>query len=219
LDVEQKVSLAVFVAAVCSVGLSFLLPFVSLPQKVTYPGPEVPYDGVNYTINGYYIPTVAQGTPINLTLCCYQPHDVFLSLFPSRESEIAPTAPSILTMNPVTNDSTSGSVLAPGTQPYGIFIIAYNHTAYKLTLSSVWSPFYVVRDYTEWLLLFALASGVLAYYYWETAERRRNERKVWAELAEQSRHRASFAAIGNGHRLASFCFCGHRRGFCPNSRE
>jgi len=190
MDVEQKASLAVFVVAVCSVGLSVLLPFVGLPQKVTYSGPEVPYDSVNYTINGYYIPTVAQGTPINITLCCYQPHDIFLSLFPSRESEIAPTAPSILTMNPVVNGSSSGSVLAPATQPYGIFIIAYNQTAYKLTLSSAWSPFYIVRDYTEWLLLFALASGTLAYYYWQTAERRRNERKVWAELAERSRHRA-----------------------------
>jgi len=190
MDVEQRASLALFVVAVCSVGLSVLLPFVSLPQRVTYLGPEVPYDSVNYTINGYYIPTVAQGTSINITLCCYQPHDVFLSLFPSRESEIAPTAPSILTMNPTSNGSSSGSVAAPATQPYGIFIIAYNHTAYTLTLSSAWSPFYVVRDYTEWLLLFALASGVLAYYYWQTADRRRNERAVWAELAERSRHGA-----------------------------
>lgn len=203
MDVEQKVSLAIFVAAVCLMGISLALPFVRLPQRVTYLGPEVPYDDVNYTINGYYIPTVSQGTPINITICCYQPRDVFLSLFPSQESEIAPSGPSILTMNPTSNGSLSGSVYAPATQPYGIFIVAYNHTAYTLTLSSAWSPFYVVRDYTEWLILFALASGVLAYYYWQTADRRRNERRVWAELAERSRQKADSQASATRSQISS----------------
>lgn len=185
MDVEQKVSLSVAAVAAASVAVSLLLPFISLPQTVTYQGPEVPYDGVNYTINGYFIPTVAQGELINVTFCCYLPHDVLLSLFPSRNSEISPSAPAILNLDPTTNATSFASVPAPSTQPYGIYVIAYNHTSYGLTISSTWSPFYVVRFYTVWLFLFMSGSGAAAYYYWQTAARRRDERRVRAELAER----------------------------------
>lgn len=182
LDFEERVSVAVFAVATCSVLLSVILPFVSLPQTVTYEGPAVSYGSANYTISGYYIPTVSRGALINITLCCFQAGDVYLSLFPSKESEIAPSSTSILTMDPTTNVSSFASVRTPATQPYGIYVISYNGTAYALTISSTWSPFFVIRGYTEWLFLFMLASGVAAYYYRETATRRKDEKRVWAEL-------------------------------------
>lgn len=186
MNTRERVSTWAFLAALVIMSVLLLLPQLRFVQKQSFEGPEVPYGNSDYTISGYYLPTIDFGTPISVTLSGYKPGTVILSLFPTGDFRIAPDGPPIISINRPLTAEASASVQAPTTHPYGIFVVSYNGTDYLLTVSSVWSPFYGLVIYDAPAVFVLIATGIAAYYFRQTAAVRRAEEKVWRELQSEA---------------------------------
>lgn len=178
MDRQEKASLAALAVAALVVAVTIVLPLVSFPQTERQQGPEVPYGNSSYSISGYYIPTVPQGTSITVEISGYAPGTVILSLFPTSQNTIAPSGPPVASFQRPTGPNASATFLSPSTQPYGIYVVSYNGTSYAITISAIWSPFYVVRLYTYPAAFALIVFAIIAYYFHETAGRRRSEREA-----------------------------------------
>jgi hypothetical protein len=187
LDRSEKAALAILLLSSAALGATLVLPQVSFPQAVSYEGPAVPYGNSTYSISGYYIPTVNQGAFVRVDLSGYSPSSVILSLFPTAQSTLSPTGPPLLTFSLSPEPDQNATILSPSTQAYGIYVVSYNDTSFRLGVSSVWSPFYDYRIYSAPAVFFLIASGIAFYYFRLTAARRRWEEEAMEELRRKTK--------------------------------
>ncbi|MDG7006944.1 MAG: hypothetical protein JRN06_01720 [Nitrososphaerota archaeon] len=194
MDGREKASLVALVVSALVVAATIVLPALSFPQTESLAGPQAPYDGSSYTISAYYIPTVPAGVPVEVQLSGYAPGTVILSLFPTTQNDIAPAGSPIITFQSPTKNNVSGSFTSPTTQPYGIYVVSYNNTGYRLRVNSEWSPYYVVRIYTYPAVFAVIVCTIFLYYFRQTAARRKAEREVMESIGRLGKREQQFPA-------------------------
>ena len=182
MDVQEKASLAALLASALVLVVTLVLPLLSSPQVERVEGPLVPYGNSTYSISGYYIPTVASGVYVRVDLSGYKPGSVALSLFPTAENSLSPSGSPLVSIQRPTEQNVSEAFVSPATQPYGIYVVSYDKTPYLLQISSSWSSYYVLRLYTYPAVFAVIVCALVAYYFRETAARRRSEREVLKSL-------------------------------------
>ena len=186
MDGREKISLAALGASLLLTSATIVLPLIALPQTERLKGPEMPYGSSNYAISAYYIPTVPQGSTVRVELSGYVPGAVILTLFPTAQNDVAPAGSPIVRFESPTAVNVSDSFVSPASQPYGIYVVSYNGTGYLLVVSSDWSPYYVVRIYVYPAAFALIVCAILAYYFRQTAPRRRWEREALESIPRLS---------------------------------
>jgi hypothetical protein len=161
-----------------TLGLIFLfvgviMPYYKSPQRLEGTGP-----GVNFTpsrpywINSYLIPPIDAGRPISLTVLSDREGatTVVLAYFDEAlQSIVAPALVSVI----FSPDEKGLAVFtkADRSGPYLLTITSYN-SSYTFYLTSVWSPFYGLRNLT--IYSFGLLPlGLVMIYYDEIVEKRK----------------------------------------------
>jgi len=149
------------------------MPYYKSPQRLEGTGP-----GVNFTpsrpywINSYLIPPIDAGQPISLTVLSDREGatTVVLAYFDEAlQSIVAPAVVSVI----FSPDEKGLAVFtkADRSGPYLLTITSYN-SSYMFYLTSVWSPFYGLRNLTIYSFgLFPL--GLVMIYYDEIVEKRK----------------------------------------------
>ena len=149
------------------------MPYYKSPQRLEGIGP-----GVNFTpsrpywINSYLIPPIDAGQPISLTVLSDREGatTVVLAYFDEAlQSIVAPVLVSVI----FSPDEKGLSVFtkADRSGPYLLTITSYN-SSYTFYLTSVWSPFYGLRNLT--IYAFGLLPlGLVMIYYDEIVEKRK----------------------------------------------
>jgi len=183
------ISLLVAVVAAALLVATFTLPGVRLLESA---GQTVPYAQgpvPSYQIYGYGIPTVSNGSLVNVTLTGFRPYSLQYTLSPTRGNLMLNA---IAGPGSVGNSTTySFAATAHGTYPLELYIVAYNGSGFTIRYSGTWSPFDFLPVYTSpaVFLIFASLAGV--YYFGTRIPRQRNEEKVEAELEEERRRKES----------------------------
>lgn len=173
----KKASLIVFYVSLAFLLLTFVLPYVKLPQTASFSGPTSPYIGSNTTLSGFFIPPVNRGDPITITISNYSKDSISITVFPTAAGNIAPTGLLLLEGIPISTNFTA-VVESTRTQPYGIYVVSYNHTTFVLKVSGSWSPFYVLTTYVLLGILFVIASAAALYYYTQADKRWTTENRA-----------------------------------------
>ena len=185
MDGREKVSLVALGVSLLVVSVTIVLPLITLPQTERLEGPEMPYGNSTYAISAYYIPTVPQGSDVRVELSGYAPGSAILTLFPTTQNDVAPAGSPIVRFESPAAKNVSDSFVSPASQPYGIYVVSYNGTGYQLVISSDWSPYYVVRIYVYPAAFVLIACAILAFYFRQTAPRRRWEREALGSIPRQ----------------------------------
>ena len=183
MDRREALSTAALGAPLVFALATVALPQVTYPQVAVHDGPELPYGNSTYAISAYYIPTVPEGVPISVQISGYLPGTVVLSFFPSAQSVVNPTGSPDIQFDRPLGSTSNDTIVSPASQAYGIYVVSYNGTGFRLAVSSVWSPFYVVRIYTFPAMFAVIVTALMVYYFHEVGDRRRAEREVMKSLA------------------------------------
>ena len=156
-----------------------VLPLVKTPQHSVYRGPATPYVGGDTSISGYYIPTVDSGTTITVSVDDFRAGALDISIFPSQVGGVSPSGPPVYFKTPLIN--TTEFFRADQTQPYGIYVISRNYTAFTIIIEATYSPYYWLTGYDTIGVSAAFAAGILLYYYSFTSKRWRLEQEAIRE--------------------------------------
>lgn len=170
-------------ASVVFLVATLLLPTIKEPQTVQ--AEVAPSSSVQGSrVFGYGIPTVENGSAINVTLSDFEPQDVEYYLTPTVGNNVL----SALALGKVGDTPTSSFVVnAQGTYSLELTIIAYNGSGFALTYSASWSPYSILGVYITPGVFLVAASLASTYYYGTRIERQHNEEKVEKELEESRR--------------------------------
>ena len=163
--------------AVATIGIGFTLATLTLPlvrthQTVAYPGPTSPYGNSDTTLSGYLIPSVAQGTAINILITGYTQNSLSFSMFATDEGALSPSGALVPLPLDFSQPQVSASFVSPATQAYGIYIASKNHTQFVIALDGYWSSFTFLKGYSSEGLFVTLV-GIFGYFYFINFERRR----------------------------------------------
>jgi hypothetical protein len=163
--------------------MSTVLPLVKTPQTLQKKGPSVKLDEtINYWIDTWILPPIDKGTSLTVDLVSESPGGVSITIFPSKNGEIIAGSNPILTSSftPI-QQSLHTTKKASMTSEYTVSIICIMNN-FTLTISSNWSPFYVLRTYL-YLGLGSLPAGLLIIYYSKIKE---SKEKILLEAQSNS---------------------------------
>jgi len=148
------------------------MPYYKSPQRLEGIGPGIEFTPSRpYWINSYLIAPIDAGQPISLTVLSDREGatTVVLAYYDEvRQSIVAPALVSVV----FSPDEKGLSVFtkADRSGPYLLTITSYN-SSYTLYLTSVWSPFYALRNLT--IYAFGLLPlGLVMIYHDEIVEKR-----------------------------------------------
>jgi hypothetical protein len=184
---RATVLLAVFAAIfvggmVLSIG-SVVLPDVTSSQTLVSHGPVTPYGVSSYQISGYFLPPIPQGQSIDINVSGYLPGTIGISLFPSGPDSLSPTGSPILFLPVLQGPYSHVTLTSTGTQAYGLLVTSLNRSSYDLVVTSVWSPYYVLRVYLPEGIFLMILGAVGVINFRESRRREAEVRKVLAEVA------------------------------------
>jgi hypothetical protein len=171
------------VLGICTI----FLPGVKSPQTLTAEGPVYAYDGTDYAISGYLIPPVDAGQKIQMNLSGYKPNSMSVSLFPSRDNTVSPSGTPLVFISNVPWPTFFAQTAAPATQYYGIYVSSTNHTAFRITVSSVWSPYYILGAYVSESAFLLILGGLGTAYFTGVRKREKEYERVVSEVASRRR--------------------------------
>jgi hypothetical protein len=182
----RRISASAAVISAVLLVATLTLPGVRTPQSA---GETVPYTpgavSRSYLIYGFGIPTVTNGSQVNVTLSGFRPYSLEYTLSPTNGILLlrAIAGPGI-----VGNSSVySFTATAQGTYPLELQIIAYNGSGFTISYSGTWSPFDFLPVYASPAVFLIFASLAGTYYFGTRIPRQRNEEKVDAELEEEKK--------------------------------
>jgi hypothetical protein len=148
------------------------MPYYKSPQRLEGTGPRIEFTPSQpYWINSYFIPPINAGQPISLTVLSDREGTttVVLAYYDqARESIVAPALVSVI----FSPDEKGLAIFtkADRSGPYLLTITSYN-SSYTFYLTSVWSPFYILRTLT--IYAFGLLPlGLVTIYYDQIVEER-----------------------------------------------
>ena len=148
------------------------MPYYKSPQRLEGSGPGIEFTSLlPYWIKSYFIPPIDSGQPISLTVLSDREGatTVVLAYYDEEQQNIVPPALVSVIFSP---DEKGLSVFtkADRSGPYLLTITSYN-SSYTFYLTSVWSPFYGLRNLT--IYAFGLIPfGLVMIYYDEIVEKR-----------------------------------------------
>jgi Ca2+-dependent lipid-binding protein len=158
------------------------MPYYKSPQRLEGAGPNVEFSASRpYWINSYFIPPIDAGNGISLTVLSDRAGrtDVLLAFYDQdRQTVVGPPLASAVFAPDQKGLVVFARVERSG--PYLLTITSYNST-YTFYVTSVWSPFYGLRNLTIYSFLL-IPLGVVLVYYDEIVEKR--ERMIEEALRE-----------------------------------
>ena len=163
---------------------TLFLPLAKSQQELTYLGPAVPYVS-DTSLSGYYVPPVAAGSQVEVSLTGFTPESLYISVFPTRESSIAPSDTPVYYGSPLTNSSIR--FFSAASIPYGIYIVSHNRTTYTIRIEGVFSQFYWLGTYLSIGVFLTVGTGALFYYYTFAARKWKWEQEALKGVAGSHR--------------------------------
>lgn len=158
------------------------LPNVSTSQTLVSHGPTSPYGVSAYQISGYFFPSIPEGQSIDLNISNYKPNSITVSFFPSAPNSVSPSGTPLLFLPSLEGNYSHVVLTSTATQSYGMYITSQNRSSFTLVVSSVWSPFYVLRVYLP-EGIFMILLGVVGVVNFRESKRTEEEyRRVMAEV-------------------------------------
>ncbi len=160
-----------------TLGLLFLfvgtiMPYYKSPQRLDGIGPGIVYTPSRpYWIKSYLIPPIDAGQPISLTVLSDREGATTVLLAYYDEAQQTVVGPALVSVI-FSSDEKGLSVftIAERSGPYLLMITSYN-SSYTFYVTSVWSPFYGLRNLT--IYAFGLIPiGLVTIYYDEIVEKR-----------------------------------------------
>jgi len=179
--------------ALIALGLIFLyvatvMPYYKSPQRLEGVGPGVEFtSSLPYWIRSYLIPPIDKGQPISLTLLSNRPGSttVVLAYYDENlENIVGPAlvydvfAPNEKGLVAFTKADRSG--------PYMLTITSYN-SSYTFYLTSVWSPFYGLRNLAVYSFGLVPVGLVMVYYDGIVEQRERIAEEALRGIRERKR--------------------------------
>jgi hypothetical protein len=144
-----------------------ILPELSVPQQLTLSGQQRPTNETTYQLNGILIPPISKGQEIIIKATGYNPSSVLITLYTQDNNRFG--FPILSVLPQTVNYTEVGN--SPETQAYVLVITSFNGTGYQVTLTSVWSPFYILRSYLAESIL-VLSIGLAGTYYFRGIAKR-----------------------------------------------
>jgi hypothetical protein len=166
--------------------LGTVMPYYKSPQRLEGTGPNVNFSPEQtYWINSYYIPPIDKGSEISLNVLSDRPGRTTVLLAPYDDVQQVIIGP-VLANVAFASDQKELVVFTKANRPgpYFLTITSYNST-YIFYLTSIWSPFYGLRQLVVYAFLL-LPFGVVTAYYSRIMESR--EKMAEQALAGIRRH-------------------------------
>lgn len=148
------------------------MPYYKSPQRLDGIGPGIQYTpSRTYWIKTYLIPPIDAGQPISLTVLSDQEGTTTVLLAYYDEAQQTVVGPALV--NVIFSPHEKGLSVFTRADRSGLYLLmitSYN-SSYTFYVTSVWSPFYGLRNLT--IYAFGLIPiGLVAIYYDEIVEKR-----------------------------------------------
>lgn len=168
----KAAGIVLFTLSLVFLFVGIIMPYYKSPQRLDGTGPGIVFTPSRpYWIKSYFIPPIDAGQPISLSILSDREGATTVVLAYYDQASQSIVAPALVTV--IFSPNEKGLAVftkADRTGPYLLTITSYN-SSYTFYLTSVWSPFYVLRTLTIYAFLL-LPLGLVMIYYDEIVEQR-----------------------------------------------
>ncbi|MGA2790748.1 MAG: hypothetical protein ABSF00_08265 [Candidatus Bathyarchaeia archaeon] len=168
----KAAGIVLFTLSLIFLFVGTIMPYYKSPQRLEGTGPGIEFTASRpYWINSYFIPPIDAGQPISLTVLSDREGTTTVVLAYYDQARQSIVAPALVTV--IFSPDEKGLAVftkADRSGPYLLTITSYN-SSYTFYLTSVWSPFYILRTLT--IYAFGLLPlGLVTIYYDQIVEER-----------------------------------------------
>jgi len=168
----KAAGIVLFTLSLIFLFVGTIIPYYKSPQRLEGTGPGIEFTASRpYWINSYFIPPIDAGQPISLTVLSDREGTTTVVLAYYDQARQSIVAPALVTV--IFSPDEKGLAVftkADRSGPYLLTITSYN-SSYTFYLTSVWSPFYILRTLT--IYAFGLLPlGLVTIYYDQIVEER-----------------------------------------------